>query len=175
MLHSSGIFQPFVAQGQPARSVQASQVPDIDSNAGHGLYVSRTETRLNVSVQQAAPAAAPTRSETRSNVAVQQVAPAVGPIRTETRVNVAVQQTTPAVGSTVHSLEVRRRQTTIPWVQTAVTDPGLQENSPRMPKDTLGSHSTQPRVVEQNATHDSFAQPSVAGMPSFLSLQCGGA
>lgn len=172
MLHSSGIFQSYVAQGQPARSVQASQVPDTDAYVGHGLHVSRTETRLNVSVQQATPAVAPTRSETRSNVTVQQVAPAVGPIRTETRLNVAVQQATPAVGSTVQSLEVRRRQTTIPWAQTSVNDPGLQGNSPRMPTNTLGSHSTQQRVVEQNTTHDSSAQPAVSGMPSFLILKC---
>lgn len=168
MLHVSGIFQSFVTQGQPARSVQAAQVPETDSNGGHSLYVSRTETRLNAPLQQATPAAVPTRTDIRSTIAVQQAAPDVGPIRTETRVSVAVQQATPAdTKPTVQSLEVRRRQTTIPWAQTSVKDPGLSDNSPRRPTTTHGTPFTQPRKVEQNATHESVAEPSVAGMPPF--------
>jgi hypothetical protein len=172
-MHYTGIFQSFAGQGQPDRSHQAPQVPDIDANVGRSIHVSRTETRSNVSVQQTTPAVAPTRSETRSNVAVHQVSPAVSSIRTETRLNVTVQQTTPAVGSTVQNVEVKRKQTTIPWVQVSANDAGLLENSPRRPTNTTGSLSTQQRVVEQATARDSFAQPSAAGIPliCFLNVE----
>jgi hypothetical protein len=87
-MHYTGIFQSFAGQGQPDCSHQAPQVPDIDANVGRNIHVLCTETRSNVSVQQATPAVAPTRSETRSNVAVQQVAPTVSSIRMETWLNV---------------------------------------------------------------------------------------
>jgi hypothetical protein len=163
-VHYTGIFQSFAGQGQPDRSHQAPQVPDTDANVGRNIHVSRTETRSNVSVQQTTPAVAPARSETRSNVAVQQVAPAVSSIRTDTGFIFTVQQTTPAVGSTVQNVEVKRKQTTIPWVQVSANDAGLQENSPRRPTNTTGSLSTQQRVVEQTTARDSFAQPSAVGM-----------
>lgn len=165
---AASIFQSFATQGQPPHSVQASQLPDTDTNGRHGLHVSHTETRLHASLQQGAPAVVPTRSETRSNVPVQQVAPAAGPMRTETRLNVTVQQSTSAVGSTVQSLEVRRKQTTIPWVQKSMNDAGLQESGSRMQTKAPGSHGTQQRVLEQNTTHDRFAPPS--GMQTPMNL-----
>ncbi|KAG0618744.1 hypothetical protein M758_4G089000 [Ceratodon purpureus] len=168
---AASIFQSFAAQGQPARSHQAPQVPDTGANVGHSLHASRTETRFNVSVQQATPAVAPTHSETRSNIPVQQVAPAAGQICTETRSNVTVHQTTTAVGPTIQTqVEVKRKQTTIPWVQTSANDAGLKENSPRRPTNSFGPFSTQQRVVEQTTARDSFAQPSAAGMQTPMNL-----
>ena len=174
-MYYSDVFQSFPSQRQPARSHQAPQVPDSDANVGQSAHVSRTDIRLNVSAQQSTPAVVPIRSENRSNVAVQQVAPAVDRIRTETRLNVTVQQSIPAVGPTVQNLEVKRKQTTIPWVQTSANGTGLQGNSPRRPTNTLGSFGTPQRVVDQTTTRDSFAQPSAAGISSFLSLKCEGA
>lgn len=171
LLYNSGIFQSFVAQDQPAHEPRATPVLDLDTNIGQSIHAARTETRSNFSVQQTTSAVGPLLTETRISAAVQQEPAAVDLTHTETRLNVSVQQAT----SSVHNLEVKRRQTTLPWLQTPANDTVVCEGSPpKISTSTFGSSCTQQRVVEQTTTHDSLAQAPGAGMSFFLILLCGG-
>lgn len=164
---AASIFQSFVAQDQPAHEPRATPVLDLDTNIGQSIHAARTETRSNFSVQQTTSAVGPLLTETRISAAVQQEPAAVDLTHTETRLNVSVQQAT----SSVHNLEVKRRQTTLPWLQTPANDTVVCEGSPpKISTSTFGSSCTQQRVVEQTTTHDSLAQAPGAGIQTPMNL-----